>query len=167
MRSQLHVGTEASFQLRLEVQLNGDSIIQPVVLSSLDDDQEALNAIPNKRILVAEDNSINLDVIRHYLGYLNVEFTLVTNGELCIEELQKNQYDLVLMDIQMPILDGIQATQKIRQLDQIKAIPIIGLSAGVRENEREICLQSGMNDFLGKPFEVEDLAKMLRKHLSS
>lgn len=167
MKSQLHVGTEASFQLRLEVQLNGDSIIQPVVLSSLDDDQEALNAIPNKRILVAEDNSINLDVIRHYLGYLNVEFTLVTNGELCIEELQKNQYDLVLMDIQMPILDGIQATEKIRQLDQIKAIPIIGLSAGVRENEREICLQSGMNDFLGKPFEVEDLAKMLRKHLSS
>jgi signal transduction histidine kinase/CheY-like chemotaxis protein len=167
MRSQLHVGTEASFQLRLEIQSNSESIIQPVVLSSLDDDQEALNAIPNKRILVAEDNSINLDVIRHYLGYLNVEFALVTNGEQCIEELKRNQYDLVLMDIQMPILDGIQATKKIRQLNQIKAIPIIGLSAGVGENEREICFQSGMNDFLGKPFEIEDLAKILRKYLSS
>ena len=167
MRSQLHVGTEASFQLSLEIQSNSESIIQPVVLSSLDDDQEALNAIPNKRILVAEDNSINLDVIRHYLGYLNVEFALVTNGEQCIEELKRNQYDLVLMDIQMPILDGIQATKKIRQLNQIKAIPIIGLSAGVGENEREICFQSGMNDFLGKPFEIEDLAKILRKYLSS
>jgi signal transduction histidine kinase/CheY-like chemotaxis protein len=167
MRSQLHVGTEASFQLSLEIQSNSESIIQPVVLSSLDDDQEALNAIPNKRILVAEDNSINLDVIRHYLGYLNLEFALVTNGEQCIEELKRNQYDLVLMDIQMPILDGIQATKKIRQLDQIKSIPIIGLSAGVRENEREICFQSGMNDFLGKPFEIEDLAKILRKYLSS
>jgi signal transduction histidine kinase/ActR/RegA family two-component response regulator len=167
MRSQLHVGTDASFQLRLEVQSNSETIIQPVVLSSLDDDQEALKAIPNKRILVAEDNSINLDVIRHYLEYLKIGFTLVTNGDQCIEELQRNQYDLVLMDIQMPILDGIQATQKIRQLDQIKSIPIIGLSAGVRENEREICFQSGMNDFLGKPFEIEDLAKILRKHLSS
>jgi CheY-like chemotaxis protein len=167
MRSQLHVGTDASFQLRLEVQSNSETIIQPVVLSSLDDDQEALKAIPNKRILVAEDNSINLDVIRHYLEFLSIGFTLVTNGDQCIEELQRNQYDLVLMDIQMPILDGIQATQKIRQLDQIKSIPIIGLSAGVRENEREICFQSGMNDFLGKPFEIEDLAKILRKHLSS
>jgi signal transduction histidine kinase/CheY-like chemotaxis protein len=167
MRSQLNVGTEAFFQLSLEIQSNSESIIQSGVLTALDDDQEALNAIPNKRILVAEDNSINLDVIRHYLGYLNLEFTLVTNGEQCIEELQRNQYDLVLMDIQMPILDGIQATKKIRQLNQIKAIPIIGLSAGVGENEREICFQSGMNDFLGKPFEIEDLAKILRKYLSS
>ena len=167
IRSQLNVGTEASFKLRLEIQSNSQSMIQTVVLSSLDEDQEALNAIPNKRILVAEDNAINLDVIRHYLGFLNVEFTLVTNGEQCIEELQKNHYNLVLMDIQMPILDGIQATQKIRQLDQIKSIPIIGLSAGVRENEREICFQSGMNDFLGKPFEIEDLAKILVKYLSS
>jgi len=167
IRSQLNVGTEASFKLRLEIQSNSESIIQPVVLSSLDDDQEALNAIPNKRILVAEDNAINLDVIRHYLDYLHVEFALVTNGEQCIEELQRNHYDLVLMDIQMPILDGIQATQKIRQLDQIKSIPIIGLSAGVRENERELCFQSGMNDFLGKPFEIEDLAKILLKYLSS
>jgi CheY-like chemotaxis protein len=66
----------------------------------------------------------------------------------------------------MLILDGIQATEKIRQLDQMKTITIIGLSAGLRENEREICLQSGMNDYLGKPFEIEDLAKILLKYLS-
>ncbi|WP_281971171.1 MULTISPECIES: ATP-binding protein [unclassified Polynucleobacter] len=167
MRSQLNVGTEASFLLQLEIKSSNESITRPVVLSSLEEDQEALDAIVNKRILVAEDNAINLEVIRHYLGYLNIEFTLVTNGEECIAELQKNPHDLVLMDIQMPLLDGIQATQKIRQLEELKAIPIIGLSAGVREDEREICLQSGMNDFLGKPFEIEDLAKILLKYLSS
>jgi len=167
MQSQINVGTDASFQLRLEIKSNNESTIRPVVLSTLEEDQVALKTIAHKQILVAEDNSINLDVIRHYLEYLNISFTLVTNGEQCIEELQRNHYDLVLMDIQMPILDGIQATEKIRQLDQIKTIPIIGLSAGVRENEREICFQCGMNDFLGKPFEIEDLAKILLKYLSS
>jgi signal transduction histidine kinase len=167
MQSQINVGTDASFQLRLEFKSNNESIIRPVVLSGLEDDRITLKNIVHKQILVAEDNSINLDVIRHYLEYLNISFTLVTDGEQCIEELQKNHYDLVLMDIQMPILDGIQATEKIRQLDQMKNIPIIGLSAGVRENEREICFQSGMNDFLGKPFEIEDLSKILLKYLSS
>jgi CheY-like chemotaxis protein len=65
----------------------------------------------------------------------------------------------------MPVLDGIQATQKIRLIDKLKDIPIIGLSAGVTDKERDICLQSGMNDFLGKPFEIEDLAKKLIKYL--
>jgi CheY-like chemotaxis protein len=116
--------------------------------------------------MVAEDNSINLDVIQHYLEYLNIEFTAVSNGEQCVEELQRNRYDLLLIDIQMPILDGIQATRKIRLLDALKDLPIIGLSAGVSDKEQEICLQSGMNDFLGKPFEMEDLAKILLKYLS-
>jgi len=72
---------------------------------------------------------------------------------------------LALIDIHMPVLDGIQATQKIRLIDKLKDIPIIGLSAGVTDKERDICLQSGMNDFLGKPFEIEDLAKKLIKYL--
>lgn len=72
---------------------------------------------------------------------------------------------MALIDIHMPVLDGIQATQKIRLIDKLKDIPIIGLSAGVTDKERDICLQSGMNDFLGKPFEIEDLAKKLIKYL--
>jgi CheY-like chemotaxis protein len=69
------------------------------------------------------------------------------------------------MDIQMPNLDGIQATYQIRLMDGLKDMPIIGLSAGVAESDREKGLQSGMNDFLAKPFEIEDLAKTLMKYL--
>ena len=166
MRSQMNVGTEASFQLRLEINLN-HSLSSPSKTTPLPDvNNPTLTAIANKKILVAEDNSINLDVIGRYLDYLNIRFTSVTNGQQCLEELQKNPYDLLLIDIQMPILDGIQATRKIRLLDAIKDLPIIGLSAGVSDKEQEICMQSGMNDFLGKPFEMEDLAQKLFKHLS-
>lgn len=167
MRSQINVGTEASFELRLKIKTNPEPIGNPIIDSSATENyQSALLAIPNKKIMVAEDNSINLDVIQHYLEYLNIEFTAVSNGEQCVEELQRNRYDLLLIDIQMPILDGIQATRKIRLLDALKDLPIIGLSAGVSDKEQEICLQSGMNDFLGKPFEMEDLAKILLKYLS-
>jgi signal transduction histidine kinase/CheY-like chemotaxis protein len=167
MRSQINVGTEASFELRLKINSNPEPIGNPIIDSSATENyQSAFNAIPNKKIMVAEDNSINLDVIQHYLEYLNIEFTAVSNGEQCVEELQRNRYDLLLIDIQMPILDGIQATRKIRLLDALKDLPIIGLSAGVSDKEQEICLQSGMNDFLGKPFEMEDLAKILLKYLS-
>lgn len=166
MISQMNVGTEASFELRLNINANSEPMSEHIIPSiPLDNYQSALLAISNKKIMVAEDNSINLDVIQHYLEYLNIEFTAVSNGEQCVEELQRNRYDLLLIDIQMPILDGIQATRKIRLLDALKDLPIIGLSAGVSDKEQEICLQSGMNDFLGKPFEMEDLAKILLKHL--
>jgi CheY-like chemotaxis protein len=166
LKSQINVGTEASFMLRLKIKTNPEPIGNPIIDSSAPENyQSALHAIPNKKIMVAEDNSINLDVIQHYLEYLNIEFFSVSNGEQCVEELQKNRYDLLLIDIQMPILDGIQATRKIRLLDALKDLPIIGLSAGVSDKEQEICLQSGMNDFLGKPFEMEDLAKILLKYL--
>ena len=122
-------------------------------------------SLAGRHVLVAEDNPINIEVVRQYLNFLKIESHFVTDGQQCIEALKNNRYECVLMDIQMPNFDGMQATYQIRLMDGLKDIPIIGLSAGVAESDREKGLASGMNDFLAKPFEVEDLAKTLMKYL--
>ncbi len=165
MKSQLNIGTQASFQLRLE----RSSIIEPKP-DALKDQQinsESLNLSPleGRHILVVEDHLINIEVIRQYLNFLKIQVHCVTDGLQCLDALQKNTYDLILMDIQIPILDGVQTTKKIRAMYQFADIPIIGLSAGFAKKEREIALESGMNDFLVKPFEIEDLAQLLVKYI--
>jgi CheY-like chemotaxis protein len=118
-----------------------------------------------RRVLVAEDNPINIEVVRQYLHFLKIEGHFVTDGNQCITALKSNSYDCILMDIQMPELDGLQATYQIRSIPELKDIPIIGLSAALSKSDRESWRQSGMNDFIAKPFEVEDLAKTLMKYL--
>jgi hypothetical protein len=137
-------------------------------MSSPLEEQSSLSykSLAGRHVLVAEDNQINIEVIRHYLNFLKIESHFVADGLQCIDALKSNRYDLVLMDIQMPNLDGIKATQQIRLMPDLKELPIIGLSAGVAESDRENGIQSGMNAFLTKPFEVEELASSLMKCLS-
>ena len=116
------------------------------------------------RVLVAEDNLINIEIVRQYLDFLKIKSHFVTDGKQCIASLYNNSYDCILMDIQMPQLDGFQATYQIRMIPELKDLPIIGLSAGFSESDRMKCIQSGMNDFLIKPFELEELAKTLMKY---
>jgi CheY-like chemotaxis protein len=167
IKSQPEVGTESRFQIKLGV--NNSST--PYKHRSLESSrQNELSVSPyaslaGRHILVAEDNLINIEVLRQYLKHLNIESHFVTDGHQCIKELKNNTFDAVLMDIQMPYLDGIQTTYQIRGALDLKDVPIIGLSAGIAEGDQDRGLQSGMNDFLVKPFEVEELAKKLMKHL--
>ena len=116
-------------------------------------------------VLVAEDNLINTEVIRQYLDFLRIESYFVNDGIECLDVLKNHSYDCVLMDIQMPHLDGLQATYQIRTTLQLKDLPIIGLSASLAKSDWDKGLQYGMNDYLAKPFEVDDLAKILMKYL--
>ena len=165
MKSQQNIGTEASFQLRLERSLMIES--KPPLLKNQQITSVSFNfsSLEGHHILVVEDNLINIEVLRQYLNFLKIKVDCVTDGLLCLDALQNHQYDLILMDIQIPNLDGIQTTKKIRAMNQFTDIPIIGLSAGFAKKDREIGLESGMNDFLVKPFEVEDLAKLLMRYI--
>jgi CheY-like chemotaxis protein len=166
MKSQPGVGTEATFEVQLKINRSTeykDLIIEASVQQEVSGLQYP--SLVGRRVLVAEDNPINTEVIRQYLNYLKIESYFVTDGFQCLEALKNKKYDCVLMDIQMPNLDGIHTTSQIRLIDELKDLPIIGLSAGVADKNREDSIQSGMNDFLVKPFEVEGLAKMLIKHL--
>ena len=165
IKSQLGVGTESRFSICLGI--NNQIPYQHRTLSSFNLEEQTNLPYPSlagRHVLVAEDNPINVEVIRQYLNFLKIESHFVTDGLQCIDALKSNAYDCVLIDIQMPNLDGLQATQQIRLIQDLKELPIIGLSAGVAQSDREIGLASGMNDFLVKPFELEVLAQTLIKY---
>jgi CheY-like chemotaxis protein len=104
----------------------------------------------NARILVAEDNAVNRAVALAQLRKLGFHVSLVTNGAEAIEAVDRDQYDLVLMDCEMPGMDGFEATRRIR-LSAHPDIPIIAVTADAVSGDRERCLREGMNDYLAKP----------------
>jgi CheY-like chemotaxis protein len=112
------------------------------------------------KILVAEDNSLNQKIANFMLSKNGVQATTVSNGEEAIEALRNETYDLVLMDIQMPLMDGIEATQHIRNVMK-NDVPIIALSASCFEDELKKCLESGMDAYIVKPIEIIKLQEII------
>ena len=118
------------------------------------------------RILVAEDNPVNQVVIEAILGQLGATVTIAENGALAVEALQQSTYDLVLMDCQMPVLDGYGATAAIRALPPpLSRVPIVALTANALPEDRQRCLDAGMNDYLSKPVRIEPLRACLLRWL--
>jgi len=124
-------------------------------------------ALGKKNILVAEDVELNQFLAKHIMQSWGFEVTIAENGRKAVEVLQEKDFDLVLMDIQMPEMDGIHATQCIRQLADPKkaAIPVIALTANALKGDSDIYLQAGMNDYLSKPFTEELLFDVIRRNL--
>ena len=114
----------------------------------------------NCRVLVAEDNVINQSLIEHLFKIWQLDFDLVSNGKQAIEMLAVKKYNLILMDIQMPEMDGYTASQEIRNTLKL-SIPIIAMTAHVLAGEREKCLGFGMNEYISKPIQEELLLQMI------
>ncbi|WP_422380854.1 ATP-binding protein [Marinicellulosiphila megalodicopiae] len=121
----------------------------------------------NAKILVAEDTFLNQIIVKEFLLQLGFSVTVMENGKLALDELIENDYDLILMDCLMPEMDGYEATKNIRELSDPtkKTIPIIALTANALSDARKQCLDSGMNDFLSKPFVEKNLIEVLKKWL--
>lgn len=113
-------------------------------------------------ILVAEDNPVNQKVILYILNKLGYKATLAENGALAVDKVREMQFDVILMDMQMPEMDGIQATQFIRQNIEKQPV-IIALTANTMEGDEETCLNAGMNDYISKPVRLEELTNKLEK----
>lgn len=120
-------------------------------------------------ILVAEDHPVNQDLIKTLLEHLKCNSTIVENGALAFEHFLLNKYDIILMDCQMPIMDGFEATRKIREYEanhMLPSIPIIAMTANALNGDKEVCIKEGMTDYLAKPFKQHDLIKIINKYIS-
>ena len=113
------------------------------------------------RLLLAEDNEINQLVAVKHLEWLGYQVDAVPDGKAALEALQRRAYDLVLMDCQMPGMDGYEATRRIREIESLRALPIIAMTANAVSGEKEKCLEAGMSDYLAKPVKREVLSAML------
>lgn len=113
----------------------------------------------NLKLLLVEDNKLNQRLIESSLKRYGYEIDVADNGAEGVEKCKKNKYDVVLMDIMMPVMDGFEATTAIRKLSSGKTLPIIALTANVLNADREKCLSYGMNEYISKPFSIEKLKK--------
>jgi CheY-like chemotaxis protein len=114
------------------------------------------------RILMAEDNLINQRVGKLILQRAGLEVDVVSDGNEAVEAHRLNPYDVILMDCQMPTMDGFEASRHIRQLDRPQPV-IIAVTANALVGEREKCLSAGMNDYLSKPFHADQLVSLVKK----
>lgn len=119
-------------------------------------------------ILLVEDNLLNQKVVMFNLRKQNYTVTAVTNGRDAITKFKENKFDLILMDIMLPEMDGYEITIFIRDLEKesgvTKPIPIIALTANALDNDKEKCLQAGMTDYLSKPFTSIELNDIIKKY---
>jgi CheY-like chemotaxis protein len=121
-----------------------------------------LNKPIARRILIAEDNLINQKVAARLLGLLGYSADIAENGEEAVRLAETGNYDAVLMDMQMPVMDGLDATRAIRALESpVSNTPIIAVTANPFEDARQKCLAAGMNDFISKPIEPALFASVL------
>jgi len=114
------------------------------------------------RILLVEDHPVNQKLASIYLEFMGCDYDLAHNGEEAVEKALNHQYDAILMDIQMPKMDGLDATKRIRSFNQ--NTPIIAMTAHALHKEKQKCLDIGMDDYLSKPFKKEDLEAVIQKH---
>ncbi|MBL8707643.1 MAG: response regulator [Rhodospirillaceae bacterium] len=120
---------------------------------------------PSLRILLAEDNQVNQMLVTAILARAGARADIAGNGLEALEAMRSRAYDVILMDMRMPELDGLEATRRIRELGGAAAkIPIIALTANASQEDRRLCLEAGMNDFMAKPIDANDLIQKISLH---
>jgi len=119
----------------------------------------------NLKVLVAEDNPANLKVVQLVLRPFTAVFDSAENGIIALEKFKANKYDIIFMDVQMPGMNGYEATKKIRKHEienSLNPVEIVAMTANVMKEDIQHCLEIGMNQFLGKPFELAEMIKIIR-----
>ena len=129
--------------------------------------REAVADIKGARVLLAEDNEINQQVAKEILEGAGLNVSMANDGQEAVSAVQENQYDAVLMDIQMPVMDGHEATRRFEPMTRFKDLPIIAMTAHAMAGDHEKCLEAGMNDHVTKPIDTEALYETLSRWIKS
>jgi len=159
--SQSGQGSVFSFTARFGVAVSSpDRSIEPAI------NTQRLQGV---RILLVEDNVINQQVVQEFLQQAGAEVSLADNGRIALAQVQRGDFDMVLMDLQMPGMDGFEATQRIRSLPGKQHLPIIAMTAAAMLKDRQACEAAGMNDFVSKPFDpprlIDTLSQWVKPNL--
>jgi signal transduction histidine kinase/CheY-like chemotaxis protein len=155
-------GEGACFEVRLPLELAPAALTdeEPV---TREDPRASTSHLESLRILVVEDDVVNQLVIRGMLESLGCRVAVAEDGQECLERLAGEPFDAILMDCQMPRMDGLTATQAIRSSPRTESLPVIGLTASLTAQDRESCLHAGMDEVLGKPCTIESLREALAR----
>ncbi len=150
-----HLNVQQLFSTENTIAANRIGLPEPA------DDSEI--TLLDRKILLVEDNPINQKVALRILAQHGYKADTAANGEEALKAFEKEPYDLILMDIQMPVMDGISATKSLRDLCGPDAPYIIAVTANVTDEDRKNCFDAGMNDFITKPIRSELLAEAIKK----
>ncbi len=162
IKSKVGVGSEFSFTVLLKKVEDPQNLIVKTPIPPRKNWNGMASEYPLK-ILLAEDNELNLELMGLILDQLGYYYEIAKNGKEALDLIRHKDFDLVLMDVQMPVLNGLEATKMIRKLSGVKQLPIIGLSANVFDEDRRKALDSGMDDYLTKPIRLAVLAEKLKE----
>lgn len=163
VESQQNVGTRFSFIINLEV---GIAIMDTNLAIVTPKPLDSYPGLKGVRVLVVEDNEVIQEFIPDIMGHVGIQVDLANNGVEALALLELNCYAAVLMDCQMPVMDGFEAASRIRSDPRFDKLPIIAMTGNVFDHERERCLTSGMNDFISKPVDWEQVFIILERWIT-
>ena len=147
-----------------------DAVGEKITRDTVEKNEGKVIVLQNRRLLVVEDNLVNQQVARGRLERMGFDVHVAENGAAALDMLNREHYDLIFMDCQMPVLDGYQATRRIRETEQrtagSKRIPIVAMTAHAMAGDREQCIKAGMDDYVSKPFRTEELKAILERWLN-
>lgn len=156
------LGQGSTFWFSARLGLAPSATVPPIAAPASD---ASYRFAPNLRLLLVEDNEITQEVMRELLGASQLALAVANNGKEAVAMAATNDYDLILMDVQMPVMDGLRATEILRQQEKTRQTPIIALTANAFAEDKARCLAVGMNDFIAKPIEPNVLYSKLAQWL--
>lgn len=161
LQAQSSEGLGSVFQLKIPLLRVQQPVIEPA--------SGAVGELPQSRdacVLLVEDNPVNRTVVEAMLRSLGLQVSVAADGAEAVNMASRESFALILMDCRLPVMDGYEATRRIRLLPGLATLPIIALTANAQHGDRDICLQAGMNDYLAKPFKRTDLQQVLQRWLT-
>ena len=160
-------GSRFWFTAKLPIALHEENEAMPVEVSVTQPDQVLKEKFAGSFILVCEDEPINQEIIKSLLEDASLEAVVAPHGEAALAMMGEVRFDMVLMDMQMPVMDGLECTRRIRQMPGFRDIPVVALTANAYADSLSQCLLAGMNEVLTKPFNPDELYAVLLKYLQN
>ncbi|MGB0496199.1 MAG: ATP-binding response regulator, partial [Kangiellaceae bacterium] len=166
VESEVEIGSTFYFNLPLKIYSNDQrASLNSEPRTKTKENGKAELLVRGKKILLVEDNPVNQEVAVAILKRFHLQIEVAENGKIAIDKLKDSKFDCVLMDCQMPVMDGYTATKLIRQNPAYKELPVLAMTANAMPEDIEEALKSGMNDHIAKPINISEMLKTLSQWL--